>query len=104
MADHFPPTSEWSNCIAYGNNANLTDFSEVVLDLFDAEAYVDFPFITASAIHHQEMTFPEWIYDENTTVNQVPPFVNPFGGDFTIDGTSTNLEWASRQSPSIQLV
>ena len=84
----FSNNSEWRNCIAYGNNAGLTDFSEVVVDLFDAEAYST-PLITASAIHHQEPTFPEWIYDEQTTVNQVPPFVNPFGGDFAIDGTST---------------
>ena len=84
----FSGNSEWRNCIAYGNNAGLTDFSEVVVDLFDPEAYTS-PLITASAIHHQEHNFPVWIYDDNTTVNQVPPFVNPFGADFAIEGTST---------------
>lgn len=84
----FSGNSEWRNCIAYGNNAGLTDFSEVVVDLFDPEAYTS-PLITASAIHHQEPNFPVWIYDDNTTVNQVPPFVNPFGADFAIEGTST---------------
>ena len=84
----FSGNSEWRNCIAYGNNAGLTDFSEVVVDLFDPEAYMS-PLITASAIHHQEPNFPVWIYDDNTTVNQVPPFVNPFGADFAIEGTST---------------
>lgn len=94
----FSSNSEWRNCIAYGNNAGLTDFSEVVVDLFDAEAYAT-PLITASAIHHQEPTFPDWIYDENTTVNQVPPFVNPFGGDFNIDGTSTLWNGISSTPP-----
>ena len=84
----FESSTEFRNCIAYGNNAGLTDFSEVIVDLWDAQAYTS-PLITASAIHHQDQQFPDWVYDENTTINSVPPFVNPFGGDFALEGTAT---------------
>lgn len=84
----FHPDSEFRNCIAFGNNANLTDFSEVILDLWDAEIYVD-PLFRASAIHHQEKNFQAWMIDAQTTVNELPPFVNPALADFRIEGTAS---------------
>ena len=64
------------------------DFSEVILDLWDAEIYVD-PLFRASAIHHQEKNFPAWMIDAQTTVNELPPFVNPALADFRIEGTAS---------------
>ena len=83
----FAADSEFRNCIAYGNNAGLNDFSEFIVDFWNADIYTT-PLLTASAIHHQEESFPEWIYDDNTTVNVAPPFVNTFNGDFRLEGTA----------------
>jgi len=83
----FTQTTEFRNCIAYGNNATLNDFSEVIVDFWDPSIYIS-PTFTASAIQHQEEAFPESVYDENTTVNVSPPFVNAVLEDFRIEGTA----------------
>ena len=83
----FAEGTEFRNCIAYGNNAGLTDFSEFFPDLFDATIY-NTPLITHSAVHHQEENFPDWILDDATTVNQAPPFADTNAEDFTLTGMS----------------
>lgn len=83
----FEQNTEFRNCIAYGNNATLNDFSEVIVDLWDADIYGS-PLLTSSAIHHQEDEFPETVYDENTSINLVPPFVNAVAEDFRLEGTA----------------
>ncbi len=87
----FESATEFRNCIAYGNNANLNEFSEVVLDLWDAEAYTT-PMFRASAIHHQEKTFPDWLLDDATTADQEPPFVDAISADFRLQGTA--VQWS----------
>lgn len=83
----FHPNTEFRNCIAYGNNATLNDFSEVIVDVWDASFYSS-PLFTASAIHHQEEEFPSDLLDEATTVNVLPPFVNVVTEDFRLEGTA----------------
>ena len=83
----FAEGTEFRNCIAYGNNAGLDDFSEFFPDLFDPTIY-NSPLVTHSAIHHQEENFPDWILDEFTTVNQIPPFSNTNEEDFALTGAS----------------
>jgi len=87
----FHVDTEFRNCIAYGNNANLNDFSEVILDVLDPDWYTS-PFFRASAIHHQEKTFPDWLYDSSTILNEQPPFVDATGGDFRLEGTAS--QWS----------
>lgn len=94
----FHPDSEFRNCIAYGNNANLTDFSEVIVDLWDAESYPS-PLFRASAIHHQEKAFPESVLDDGTTVNEQPPFVDVMLGDFRLSGTAS--QWSGLPSTDV---
>ena len=81
----FHEATEFRNCIAYGNNAGLNDFSEVIVDVLDA-SYYDSPLMTSSAIHHQEESFPSDLLDNATTVNIPPPFVNEIGGNFRLEG------------------
>ena len=94
----FQPDTEFRNCIAYGNNAGLTDFSEVIVDLWDAED-VSSPLFTSSAIHHQEENFPDEVIDENTSVNDEPPFVNPIAADFRLDGNASTWLGVSSSPP-----
>ena len=76
----------------------MTDFSEVIVDLWDAED-VSSPLFTSSAIHHQEENFPNGVIDENTLVNDEPPFVNPIAADFRLDGNASTWLGVSSSPP-----
>ena len=84
----FDANTEFRNCIAYGNNAGLNDFSEVIVDLWDSQDY-EAPLITASAIHFQGEDVPDNMFDSNTAVNQAPPFKNAPQADFTLSGNAS---------------
>ena len=84
----FSPETEWRNCIVWGNNANLDDFSEFVVDMWDPSIY-QAPLVTSSAVHDQSDNFPAFIVDANTTVNVAPPFVSPLDRDFHLSGNAS---------------
>jgi hypothetical protein len=94
----FEAQTEFRNCIAFGNNAGLNDFSEVIVDLWAPEGYAS-PLITASAIHFQGEDVPSNIFDNNTAVNQAPPFSDASEGDFTLTGNAAVWNGASSIPP-----
>lgn len=84
----FSSTTEFRNCVAWGNNVGLNDFSEVVLDLKLLGQYPN-PLITASGIHQNQENFPSSMIDAATTTSLEPPFVDATAGDFHLTGNST---------------
>lgn len=94
----FQVGTEFRNCIVYGNNAGLNEFSEVILDLNDASAYEN-PLFVSSAIHHQDENFPSELLDGNTTVNVTPPFVNASDGNFRLEGNASLWNGISSTPP-----
>ena len=84
----FTDQTEFRNCIAYGNNAGINDFNELVVDVWDPGLYPS-PLITASAVHQQQEDFPLALLDDQTTTESEPPFANVLTGDFRITGTSS---------------
>ncbi|MDA0729012.1 MAG: hypothetical protein O3B70_00315 [Bacteroidetes bacterium] len=94
----FSEGTEFRNCIVWGNNVGLNDFSEFVPDLWDSEIYAS-PLWTHSAIHHQWDEFPETILDEFTSVDLEPPFVGVLNEDFHLDGNAPAWLGASSSPP-----
>ncbi len=94
----FSNASEFRNCIAWGNNVGLNDFSEVVVDLFTPSFYTS-PLLTASAIHENQEGFPSSMIDNLTTTDLAPPFSAPESGDFRLTGNATIWKGVSSSPP-----
>lgn len=94
----FSNSTEFRNCIVWGNNVGLNDFSEFVPDLWDSEIYAT-PMWTHSAIHHQWDDFPESIVDAFTTVDLAPPFVDVQSEDFHLGGNASAWLGTSSSPP-----
>lgn len=94
----FTSDSEFRNCIAVGNNAGLNEFSEVIVDLWIPEEYLN-PLFVSSSIHHQDETFPVNLLDKGTTVNLDPPFVDELNADFRLSGSAPTWTGTSSIPP-----
>jgi hypothetical protein len=75
-----PLTNTWfHNCIMWGNNANLNQFSEFIVDVQNDDQH-DYRFEYCSVDAEQDLSSPLRFYEmvNGTT----PPFVAPSSGDF----------------------
>lgn len=84
-------TNTWfHNCLVYGNNANLTNFNEFVVDLENEEAQ-DYRF-EFCAVDTDEDLSNSLRY--NAMLNgSAPPFVNPSALDFHLSANASSI-WA----------
>ncbi|MCB0760389.1 MAG: hypothetical protein KDC12_02625 [Flavobacteriales bacterium] len=107
-----PVEAIFRNCILYGNNADLTDFSEFIIDLEQEESqnYVfDHCFIDT-----QENVSDDGLHWFSVANNpSEPPFIDPFNADFDlpvsvnstltapqIGGVGEDIEGWTRNSPT----
>ena len=74
------------NCILWGNNAQLQDFDELVVDL---EGDVNDLLIRGCAVDLDATGEADWI--EESTLDATPPFADIFSRDFHL--VSGNSEW-----------
>jgi len=85
--------SVFRNCIMWGNNAELTDFDELVADLV---APVSAPIVQYSAVDTQAENFPPDFLLFCTTEEE-PPFVSSMDRDFHLNSNSSLWEGGPSQ-------
>lgn len=85
--------SVFRNCIMWGNNAELTDFDELVADLL---VPVTAPIVQFSAVDTQAENFPSNFLLDCTT-DEAPPFVSTMERDFRLSSNSSLWEGGASQ-------
>jgi hypothetical protein len=100
-------SATFRNCIMHGNNAQLSDFSEFIIDLEDEEnAIYEF----SSCYVDSDLNFNDDAHYSNMKKGaNGPPFLDPFNGDFDwpvsisnlftgplVGGISTDIEGVNR--------
>ena len=78
--------SRFLNCVMWGNNAELDEFDELVVDL---EGDVNDLLLRGCAVDLDAAGSAEWI--EESTLDEAPPFANVFIRDFHL--ASSNSLW-----------
>ena len=94
----FSVTTEFKNCIIWGNNASLEDHDELVANLRYPNDYTSSLF-TACALDVQDEDFPLNILSDNCTKDTEPPFVNTTLRDFHLSNNSSLWEGISSEPP-----
>ena len=94
----FSETTEFRNCIVWGNNADLEDHDELVANLWIPSDYTS-PLFTASAVDVQNEDFPLNILSVNTTKDTDPKFEDELARNFHIQPSSPILEGISSIPP-----
>ncbi len=85
--------SSFRNCIMWGNNAGLTDFDELVVDLVNP---VEAPMIFNGAVDVQSEDFPMELLEACTT-DEAPPFASVLDRDFHLNSNSSLWEGGASQ-------
>lgn len=78
--------SRFLNCVMWGNNAELDEFDELVVDL---EGDVNDLLLRGCAVDLDAAGSAEWI--EESSLDEAPPFANVFIRDFHL--ASNNSQW-----------
>ena len=78
--------TEFLNCIMWGNNAQLDEFDELVVDL---QGDVNDLLIRGCAVDLDAAEAADWI--EESTIDAAPPFADVFARDFHLN--SANSQW-----------
>jgi hypothetical protein len=94
----FSPTTEFRNCIVWGNNAALEDHDELVANLWSPGDYAS-PLFSACAVDVQDEDFPQSILSNDCTQDTEPPFVNEQLRDFHLSNNSPVWEGVSSIPP-----
>lgn len=85
--------SEFRNCIVWGNNAELTDFDELIADVLDPPTA---PLLRRCAVDVQSEDFPLSLLEACTT-EDAPPFLSVFDRDFHLASNSSLWEGGASQ-------
>lgn len=79
--------SRFQNCIMYGNNASLTDFGELVVDLADVDNQ-DYLFSYCLIDYEESTNDPHW---DNIINHQAPFFCDVYENNFHISSNSSRM-------------
>ena len=94
----FTSTTEFQNCIIWGNNAELEDHDELNANLLNPSDYST-PLFSACAVDVQNEDFPLSILSDNCTKETYPEFVNVTIRDFHLKSNSPLSEGISSNPP-----
>ncbi|MFM1932773.1 MAG: hypothetical protein RL226_2076 [Bacteroidota bacterium] len=75
------------NCIVWGNNAGLSDFSELVVDMVDT-GNPDYLFSYCAV--DSETSTADGVHYFSTLNGQTPPFIDASNGDFHLSSTASS--------------
>lgn len=82
-------SADFYNCIMHGNNAALTDFSEFIINVNDAEMSNHF-FQTCYVDSDEDLSDDGLHFLDMTKSPNDPPFIDPFEGDFDMPAGLSN--------------
>lgn len=94
----FLSSTEFRNCLIWGNNATLNDFDELVSSILDPSFYTDQIF-TSCSVDVQDEDFPLNIIGDNCTIDLEPPFTSTINRNFRLEGNSSIWNGISSMPP-----
>ncbi len=94
----FTASTEFRNCIIWGNNANLEDHDELTSDIYSPNIYTS-PLFRSCALDIQYDEFPMNIIGEDCSTDLAPEFQSVISRDFHLTGNSSAWEGISSIPP-----
>ncbi len=94
----FEEGTEFRNCLIWGNNAEVTDFDELISNLYIPSMYSS-PLFSSCGVDVQDEDFPNFLLDANCTSDVEPDFVSIANRDFHLNGNSTVWQGVSSSPP-----